>query len=265
MRVVSPVIALAFAASAVSAWAQGKPSATVAKQAIHKYEHNRTWYRLVKPKSVDISNLRVGTDLVDHNGKYFPVRADITWYCPDGTTKNEQQLQYELRDDGFGKFIAHYDRPKGPWLDRIGCFERPALRNNIAPVVETPEMTKAFRGMVATGIELAAAAKTAVSESFAGNGKLPADNAAAGLPPDTQIAGKYVEKLTVANGIVTVTYSVTGVGGNLPINGKTVVLVPQEFVSGSFTWDCSGGTMPRKYLPAECQPEVNAVESLGLE
>jgi len=67
-----------------------------------------------------------------------------------------------------------------------------------------------IRSQVSEGLTLAAAAKAAISESFANTGKAPLDRVEAGLgaantPTDTQ--GNFVSQLAVVNGVITITYS----------------------------------------------------------
>ncbi|CDH45990.1 pilin [Candidatus Contendibacter odensensis] len=131
-----------------------------------------------------------------------------------------------------------------------------------------------IRGQVTEGLTLAAAAKTAVSESFANTGVAPADRTAAGMtatPTDT--AGNYVSQLAINNGVITVTYSNTSPQrANSAINGLTLTLVPYVSADLSVSWKCrvvgsvaaptatlmSGavnavGTVLAKYAPAECR------------
>src|SRR5215831_12301535 len=65
-----------------------------------------------------------------------------------------------------------------------------------------------IRAQVTEGMNLAAAAKAAVSESFTNKGVAPANRTAAGMsanPGDT--AGKYVSQVAVTNGVIQITYN----------------------------------------------------------
>ena len=138
-----------------------------------------------------------------------------------------------------------------------------------------------IRGQVAEGLTLAAAAKAAISESYANTGAAPADRIVAGLgatntPTDTQ--GNYVSQLAVVNGVITITYSnAAPQRANQKVNGLTLTLVPYTSVDGSVSWKCravgsiatpggvlmgtgSGavaanavGTVLAKWAPAECR------------
>ena len=139
-----------------------------------------------------------------------------------------------------------------------------------------------IRSQVSEGLTLAAAAKAAISESFANTGKAPLDRVEAGLgaantPTDTQ--GNFVSQLAVVNGVITITYSSAAPQrANNKINGLTLTLVPFTSVDQSVSWKCravgsaaipvggqlmgtgSGqvaadvpGTVLAKYAPAECR------------
>ena len=110
-----------------------------------------------------------------------------------------------------------------------------------------------IRSKVSEGLSLADAAKTAVAETFSSKGAfLTANNASYGLPASTSIKGQSVASVAVgANGIITITYNATGLGGTA--NGTNVILTPSTANVGSMTWVCNTGTLPSKYRPANCR------------
>src|SRR5487761_2054557 len=60
-----------------------------------------------------------------------------------------------------------------------------------------------IRSQVTEGLSLADGAKTAVAEFYSNTGRMPTNNASAGLATDTSISGSYVSKLDVGlTGIV---------------------------------------------------------------
>ncbi|ENW5297805.1 pilin, partial [Neisseria gonorrhoeae] len=72
-------------------------------------------------------------------------------------------------------------------------------------------------------ILLAEGQKSAVTEYYLNNGEWPKDNASAGVASTpTDIKGKYVESVTVANGVVTAKMKPSGV--NKEIQGKKLSL-----------------------------------------
>src|SRR5262245_31429294 len=139
-----------------------------------------------------------------------------------------------------------------------------------------------IRSQVSEGLTLAAAAKAAISESFANTGKAPLNRIEAGLgaantPTDTQ--GNFVSQLAVVNGVITLTYSSAAPQrANNKINGLTLTLVPYTSVDQSVSWKCRAlgsvatpgtgqlmgtgsaqvaanavGSLLAKYAPAECR------------
>ncbi|ENS8782615.1 pilin, partial [Neisseria gonorrhoeae] len=79
------------------------------------------------------------------------------------------------------------------------------------------------RAQVSEAILLAEGQKSAVTEYYLNNGKWPENNTSAGVAsPATDIKGKYVQSVTVANGVVTAEMKPSGV--NKEIQGKRLSL-----------------------------------------
>jgi type IV pilus assembly protein PilA len=129
------------------------------------------------------------------------------------------------------------------------------------------------RAQVTEGLNMAGAAKAAVSESFSSNGTWPADNATAGVGVAAEIQGKYVDSVTVAGGLITVLFR-NAVPAAAGIRGETLILTPGTSANGDIAWQCgskvmaggitvatglawagtgAGGTTDQKYRPAECR------------
>jgi type IV pilus assembly protein PilA len=133
-----------------------------------------------------------------------------------------------------------------------------------------------IRAQVSEGMTLAAAAKSAVSESFSDDGEAPATRTIAGMTATaTDTSGNYVVSVGVANGTITITY---GNGANVSVAAETLSLTPYESVDLSVIWRCglapapagaallgtsgggvsaayappSAGMLP-KYLPSACR------------
>ncbi|ENS6674410.1 pilin [Neisseria gonorrhoeae] len=78
--------------------------------------------------------------------------------------------------------------------------------------------------------------KSAVAGYYLNHGKWPKDNASAGVAsPPSDIKGKYVESVTVANGVVTAKMLSSGV--NKEIKGKKLSLWAKR-ENGSVKWFC---------------------------
>ncbi|HFB3583062.1 TPA: pilin [Neisseria gonorrhoeae] len=92
------------------------------------------------------------------------------------------------------------------------------------------------RAQVSEAILLAEGQKSAVTEYYLNNGKWPANNGDAGVAsPATDIKGKYVESVTVTNGVVTAEMLSSGV--NKEIQGKKLSLWARR-ENGSVKWFC---------------------------
>ncbi|ENS7696748.1 pilin, partial [Neisseria gonorrhoeae] len=74
---------------------------------------------------------------------------------------------------------------------------------------------------------------SAVTEYYPNNGKWPANNGAAGVASSGEIKGKYVESVTVTNGVVTAQMKSDGV--NKEIKGKKLSLWARR-QDGSVKW-----------------------------
>ncbi|ENW5851624.1 pilin [Neisseria gonorrhoeae] len=77
--------------------------------------------------------------------------------------------------------------------------------------------------------------KSAVTGYYLNNGEWPEDNDKAGVASASDIKGKYVKSVTVANGVVTATMLSSGV--NNEIKGKRLSLWGRR-EAGSVKWFC---------------------------
>ncbi|HFA8264754.1 TPA: pilin, partial [Neisseria gonorrhoeae] len=92
------------------------------------------------------------------------------------------------------------------------------------------------RAQVSEAILLAEGQKSAVTEYYLNNGEWPKDNTSAGVASSpTDIKGKYVQSVTVANGVVTAEMKSDGV--NKEIKGKKLSLWGRR-ENGSVKWFC---------------------------
>ncbi|MFQ3086761.1 pilin [Neisseria meningitidis] len=91
------------------------------------------------------------------------------------------------------------------------------------------------RAQVSEAILLAEGQKSAVTEYYLNHGEWPGNNSSAGVASSSTIKGKYVEKVTVANGVVTATMLSSGV--NKEIQGKKLSLWAKR-QNGSVKWFC---------------------------
>ncbi|HGG9943763.1 TPA: pilin [Neisseria meningitidis] len=132
------------------------------------------------------------------------------------------------------------------------------------------------RAQVSEAILLAEGQKSAVTEYYLNHGIWPGDNSSAGVASTpSDIKGKYVQSVTVANGVITATMLSTGV--NKEIQGKKLSLWAKR-QDGSVKWFCgqpvkrdnasadavkadtaaNGKQIDTKHLPSTCRDASNA-------
>ncbi|HFA9008698.1 TPA: pilin [Neisseria gonorrhoeae] len=121
------------------------------------------------------------------------------------------------------------------------------------------------RAQVSEAILLAEGQKSAVTEYYLNHGTWPKDNTSAGVASSGEIKGKYVQSVTVANGVVTAEMNPSGV--NNEIKGKKLSLWARR-QNGSVKWFCgqpvtrdagADNGINTKHLPSTCRDESTAV------
>ncbi|ENS8555782.1 pilin [Neisseria gonorrhoeae] len=97
--------------------------------------------------------------------------------------------------------------------------------------------------------------KSAVTEYYLNNGKWPANNTSAGVASSpTDIKGKYVESVTVTNGVVTAKMLSSGV--NNEIKGKKLSLWAKR-QAGSVKWFCGQPVTRDKAVTDDAVKDAN--------
>lgn len=101
------------------------------------------------------------------------------------------------------------------------------------------------RARVIEGLNLATAAKLAVSETAISNNALPESQAETGYLSPEPTAN--VQSITIGTkGLISINY--TKAAGN-----GTIILQPTLKANGDIVWSCTGGTLPVQYRPANCR------------
>ncbi|MBH6714276.1 pilin, partial [Neisseria meningitidis] len=115
------------------------------------------------------------------------------------------------------------------------------------------------------------------TEYYLNHGEWPSNNTSAGVATSTDIKGKYVKEVKVANGVITATMLSTGV--NKEIQGKKLSLWAKR-QDGSVKWFCGqpveraannaannavtaatangNGKIDTKHLPSTCRDAASA-------
>ncbi|MBH2394191.1 pilin [Neisseria meningitidis] len=130
------------------------------------------------------------------------------------------------------------------------------------------------RAQVSEAILLAEGQKSAVTEYYLNHGEWPSNNTSAGVASTaTDIKGKYVKEVKVANGVITATMLSSGV--NKEIKGKKLSPWAKR-QAGSVKWFCGqpvtrnakandavtaatgNGKIDTKHLPSTCRDASSA-------
>ncbi|MCX7113342.1 MAG: pilin [Proteobacteria bacterium] len=106
------------------------------------------------------------------------------------------------------------------------------------------------RSQVSEGFVLADGLKTVLTEGLNNTGTWPS-NGAQSVPSETSLTGKYVSKINIAAGVMTITYKVAG-SVAAPIAGMNFTITPSTASGGTIHWNCAKGTIAAKYLPKTC-------------
>ncbi|ENS9199715.1 pilin [Neisseria gonorrhoeae] len=150
------------------------------------------------------------------------------------------------------------DFPRPPGSTRAACLLR---------------VCKAGGVVRSEAILLAEGQKSAVTGYYLNNGEWPENNASAGVASSpTDIKGKYVQSVTVANGVVTAQMKSDGI--NKEIKGKRLSLWAKR-QDGSVKWFCGQpvkrddtaakagtdnggkGKIETKHLPSTCRDKAS--------
>jgi type IV pilus assembly protein PilA len=108
-----------------------------------------------------------------------------------------------------------------------------------------------IRTQVSEGMVLATGAKAAEWDFVSNTGRFPTSNESAGLAKSTSITGDYVSSVDLAPaGKITVAFNQPKANSSIKTSTLMLSAVTQ---AGSITWNCNGGTVSDKYLPATCR------------
>ena len=111
------------------------------------------------------------------------------------------------------------------------------------------------RAQVTEAVSLASGLKLQVADTFTDRGDFDdadSGSAVSGIPAATAVKGKYVDQVTVLNGLIT---AQMGNDASATIQGDTLSLSPITS-SGSLEWVCKAGAanpLATKFLPASCR------------
>ena len=107
------------------------------------------------------------------------------------------------------------------------------------------------RAQISEGFSLTDGLKSTVVDQYTNTGSWPS-SANGVIPAETSVTGKYVSKVNVNAGLMTVTMKGTG-SVAAPLVTKTFSITPTNS-GGTIKWTCAAGTgLNTKYLPQSCR------------
>lgn len=108
------------------------------------------------------------------------------------------------------------------------------------------------RARVTEGLNLAASAKTTVSE----NAAAAAANLCNGFEAPTATPSVTSVACNAGDGVLTITYTAAAGGGTVimtPTSGGAALAAGTVPAGGSVDWNCTGGTLQARFRPAQCR------------
>ena len=145
-----------------------------------------------------------------------------------------------------------------------------AIIGILASLAVSAYQTYTVRAQIAEGLNMAAGAKTPITEAYTNDGVAPADRTAAGMSPDpADTRGAYVSQVAISNGRIDITFG--GPSAHADIIGDTLSVTPYQTGGNTVIWRCGfagappggallvGGdghidpTLESRYLPTNCR------------
>jgi type IV pilus assembly protein PilA len=105
-----------------------------------------------------------------------------------------------------------------------------------------------IRERIVESVKLADIVKPKVADAWSATGKLPVDNAAAGLPVADKIVNEYISAVAIESGAIQVTF---GNRANVAIQGKVLSLRPGVIEDARIvpvSWVCGNAEPPNKMI-----------------
>ncbi|ENS9741898.1 pilin, partial [Neisseria gonorrhoeae] len=167
--------------------------------------------------TAEMASSNVNKEIKDKRLSLWARRQDgsVKWFCGQPVTRNAAANAKDADDDA----VTADDKNK------IDTKHLPSTCRDAASAV----CTKHHAPISNTS------KKSAVTEYYLNNGEWPKDNGDAGVASPSDIKGKYVESVTVTNGVVTAKMLSSGV--NNEIKGKKLSLWAKR-QAGSVKWFC---------------------------
>ena len=146
-----------------------------------------------------------------------------------------------------------YSQLPTEFLQGQGGMSAIAISAILAAIAIPAYQDYTLRAQVSEGLVMATGAKVAIAEYYQAQGRMPANNAAVGLPAAEEIRSKYAASVAVKSGTIQVTFgSPPAYATDAKIAGKTLLLTPQP-TGSALDWRCRSDDIASKYLPVSCR------------
>lgn len=143
-----------------------------------------------------------------------------------------------------------------------------AIMGVMATMAVPSYQDRIIRSQVQEALKMSAVAQEVIEGYYRTHGRLPADNAQAGLPPPDRFVGNYVRQLRVADGALHLSF---GQRSNTHLHGKVLSLRPAvvaDYRAVPIAWVCGQAGVPAgmqgrganrtdlpvHFLPIDCRP-----------
>ena len=103
-------------------------------------------------------------------------------------------------------------------------------------------------GRVATTLRQITPATVAVRNYLGVQGRPPDSLDEAGFETNRRLDGIRQLTFDAATGVITVTFDFA------PVDGKTVLIIPDQIRNAGIIWSCRAGTLERRWVPWRCPP-----------
>ena len=143
-----------------------------------------------------------------------------------------------------------------------------AIMGIMATMAVPSYQDRIVRSQVQEALKMSEAAREAIEAHYRAHGRLPTDNAQAGLAPPEKYVGNFVNQLRVADGALHLRF---GQRSNRHLSGKTLTLRPavvDAYPKVPIAWVCGQAGVPSgmqgrgenqtdlpiHFLPIDCRP-----------
>ncbi len=103
-------------------------------------------------------------------------------------------------------------------------------------------------GKVSAALRQVTPATVAIRNYLATQGRPPDSLEEAGFETSRRLAGVRQVAFDAATGVITVTFDFA------PVDGKTILIIPDQIRNAGIIWSCRAGTLPSRWVPWWCPP-----------